>query len=133
MVKQKVILKNGIRIPRNTAKKLKSIDIDNTVTSDIITALTNKVASSKEVTLSISNNDDDNNNCKKAAYLPVLQSGHVAKGKSQSKQKFDSQTVNNISLFIKQFDSIITTSKHNSSSVYKKMNVRVVQEMNTLK
>ena len=125
MVKQKVILKNGIRMPRNTAKKLKSVNTDNTITRDTTTlhtstSSTHKVASTKEVTPSILNNDDDNNNNKKAAYLPVLQLGLVSKGKSQSKRKFDSHTVNSINLFIKQLDSIITMSKHNPSGVYTK-------------
>ena len=44
----------------------------------------------------------------------------MSKVKSQSKQKFDAQTVISINLFIKQLDSIITMSKHSASSVYTK-------------
>ena len=68
-VKHKVVLKNGIKMPRNNAKKLKSTNIDNTATKIISTSSTNKVSSPKEVTPSISNSADDNNNCKKAACL----------------------------------------------------------------
>ena len=68
MVKQKVILKDGIKMPRNNAKKLKSTNIDITMTKLISTSSTNKVPSPKEVTPPISNNDDDNNNCEKVAY-----------------------------------------------------------------
>ena len=66
MVKQKVILKDGIKMPRNNAKKLKSTNIDITMTKLISTSSTNKVASHKEVTPPISNHDDNNNNCKKS-------------------------------------------------------------------
>lgn len=43
-------------------------------------------------------------------------------GKSSSKRKFDSYTVNGINFFIKQLNSIITVSKHNPSVVCTKEN-----------
>ena len=65
MVKQKFILKYGIKITSNNAKKLKSVNIDNTTTKLISTSSLNRVKSPKEVTPYISDNDDDNNNYKK--------------------------------------------------------------------
>ena len=65
IAKQKVTLKDGIKMARNNAKKMKSTNVDNTKTKIISASSKNKVASPKEVTLSISNSDNDNRNCEK--------------------------------------------------------------------
>ena len=67
MVKQKVILKNGIEMPRYATKELKSLNTYKTITRDTITlhigtSSTHKVATTKEVTQTIFYSDDNNNN-----------------------------------------------------------------------
>ena len=61
MVDQNVVLKDGIIMTSNNAKKLKSINMHDNATKLMSASSTNKLAGSKEVTPHVSNGCDDNN------------------------------------------------------------------------